>query len=223
MILLVGSIGSFFGGFGYWSPGYGHVPLGSLASSLKEANYPVPFGGGYLSRAEGYGIVGRFVIGGGGFTLKFFKSTSPDYNSSAEARANYLSVGYVAFAKGDIFVFPSVGLGGGSVGVKVQEAKAGNFNDILRDPPIYIHAVGEGLFLKGDITLLYRYGLLLVGLTAGMGYVKPYNWTVNGNATTGYPTDDYPVFYLSLNFGGGWIGFGGGDEDVGDDWSDEEE
>ncbi len=195
------------GGFGYWMVGYGYGELGDVASSLKGAGYPVPGNGGILSGGEGYALIGNLVIGGGGFGIDLQGATSPKYNTSATIGGGYFSFGYALFNANNVLVFPSLGIGGGGVTVKVREAKGGSFSDLLKDPPVSLTLESGGFLVKGGLTLAYRYAFFLVGLNLGAGYTLGSGWQVNGNTSTGYPTYRQPVFWGTLIIGGGgWSG-----------------
>ncbi len=191
------------GGFGYWMVGYGQGDLGEVASYLRDAGYPVPQRGGYLSGGEGYALIGNLVIGGGGFGLTLQGATSPGYNSGATIGSGYFSFGYAIFNAHNLLVFPSLGIGGGGITVKVREAKGGSFSDLLRDPPVNLTLENGGPFIKGGLTVAYRYAFFLIGLNLGAGYTLGSVWEVNGNTSTGYPTYRQPVFWGTLVIGGG--------------------
>ncbi len=195
------------GGFGYWMVGYGQGELGDVASYLRDAGYPVPGNGGILNGGEGYALVGRLLVGGGGFGISLQSTTSPSYNAEASVGGGYFSFGYALFNTRNVLLFPSLGIGGSGITVKVSEAKGGSFSDLLRDPPVSLTLENGGFFLKGGLTLAYRYAFFLVGLNLGAGYTLGAGWSVNGNTSTGYPTYNQPVFWGTLVIGGGgWSG-----------------
>ena len=194
------------GGFGYWMVGYGYGELGDVASYLKDANYPVPGNGGILSGGEGYALLGNLVIGGGGFGISLQSATSPQYNSSASIGAGYFSFGYTLFNSTNLLVFPSLGIGGGGITVRIREAKGGSFSDLLQNPPVNLTLESDGFLLKGGLTFAYRYAFFVVGLNFGAAYTLGSGWQVNGNTSTGYPTYRQPTFWGTLVIGGGGWG-----------------
>ncbi len=194
------------GGFGYWIGGYAQIQPPAAYDNIKGAGYPQPGSSGLLSGGEGYALIGKLVIGGGGFGIGLFGGTSPDYNSSAGVSGGYFSLGYVLFANDNMLLFPTVGMGGGGLEIIVNQSKGGSFDDLLRDPPTRIRTSSGGIFFKGGLTFLYRYSFILLGITGGGGYLLTSGWDINGNETTNYPQGNTPVFWIAVSLGGGWWG-----------------
>ncbi|NPA80026.1 MAG: hypothetical protein GXO29_03120 [Thermotogae bacterium] len=198
-----------FGGFGYWMGGYARLPLGELRTLLQEAGYPVPDEASYLSGGEGYAVMGRALIGGGGFGLQAFASTSADYNTFAEVDGGYFSLGYALLHRANYMLYPSLGVGGGNLKIKVKGTKSGNLADVLKDPPLYAEISVGGPLIKGGLTFVYRYLSLIVGFSLGAAYLKPVSWKLNDNPITGYPSDDYLLLWAGFTVGGGWWSYRG--------------
>lgn len=193
------------GGFGYWTVGGGFSQPSGIGDAVKDAGYPWPEQNyGWLSGGEGYGVVGRLLVGGGGAGLSLFGATSSDYNTSVRLGWGYFSLGYALLSSEKILLFPSVGIGGGGITVEISGVKAGNFKDLLKEPPMRAEISSGGAFFKGSLTFLYRYSFLVLGITAGGGYLLNSGWSVNDNETTGYPRGGTPLFWAAVNIGGGW-------------------
>ncbi|NPB03619.1 MAG: hypothetical protein GXO39_04305 [Thermotogae bacterium] len=192
------------GGLGYWHFGYGVTDLTEVRRRLEKAGYPSPHGGGYLSGGEGYAFIGDFLLGGGSFETSLAAATSPNYLSEGKLSVGYFSLGYALLKSAKVLLFPSLGVGGGSLTLRISESKTGNFDDVLKDPPTRIVLNAEGFFIKGGLTFLYRYTFLAIGINAGAGYLFASGWKINENLTTGYPESRSLAFWGKLVIGGGW-------------------
>lgn len=208
-------------GRGFFQAGYMALDLGELNASLTAAGLPeldervVSLGG------AGFGVRGRLLIGGEGHALLGGDQTTADGSIEVGLSGGYglFRLGYLLLGgEGFLDVYPMVGIGGGSMSVRITERSAPTFDDVLVDPQ-RSSTLSTSMFLL-DIGLGadYRFvvsedddeegeGGVLVGVHAGYTLAPgDTEWTLDGiNNVAGGPAARVEGFYLRLSIGGwGW-------------------
>ncbi len=189
-----------FGIFGYGFIGYGYHYDEGISSYLSK-EYISPEKYGISSGKEVFISFGKLAFGMGNITINSLTKTSPRYNVHQIFSSGYLAVAITPMRFLNFLFIPSVGVGSGKLEINVMESKSGNLDSLLKDPPVNIDLASDGLFLKGSITLTYRYSLILIGINAGAGYVIGRDWKFNGNTITGYPKYKQPAYWISALLG----------------------
>ena len=163
------------------------------------------FGGG------GYGVVeGKFVLGGEG--AGFSQDVSSDtLKATVKGGYGFFDVGYVIYSRGNLMIFPFLGIGGGGVELRIAERGATpTFGEVLEDPGReVVLSTGSILFQVGfgmDYLLPLKEdgGGLLLGLRAGyiLAPTKA-DWRMADRDVLGGPDARLTGPYICLTFGGG--------------------
>ena len=177
-------------------------------SSLESSDYSAGLGGYKLTDS---GLVIGVEIQGAGQTV---------YNDSSEASVSVssfmLQVGRVVYRRGDLKVFPLVGLGRCGVGVRmVKRAPTPTFGEVLAHPFRESRMDAGGLALQfaigADHHLRFsqdrrRRAGLLIGVRVGYTY-KPgeATWQMEDGDVLGGPSADTSGPFFRVHVGVGWF------------------
>jgi len=164
-------------GRGFFQVGYLHLDLDGLNSDLLAAGLPRLEQDHLTLGGAGYGSSGRFLIGGEGHALIGEDETTADGSRQLSPSGGYglFRIGYLAFSRSQLDVYPLLGIGGGGMSLTIAERSAPTFDDVLADPERAAR-LSTGMFLLDlGVGANYRVavgdddeeGGFLVGLQAG--------------------------------------------------------
>ncbi len=205
------------GGFGFFSFGPGILNLGDLNSELKSNNYPEFSENLFGMGGGGFAIVNKVVIGGEGYALTAKDVSNNNYKLSLSANYGFFDLGYVIFKKGNLFVYPMVGFGGGGIELKIRKPGEPTFNDIMQDPKWGSTISTGGFLLNFSIGshFLFAFGKdekgtggIAIGFRAGYVYT-PFegDWVMDTEKVGGGPQIGVTGPYVYFSVGGGGFGW----------------
>jgi len=219
-------------GGGYFQAGLMVLDTDELNAALLPAGYPalddsfLTLGGG------GFGMSGRFLIGGEGHAVIGGTETTPDGTFQLGLGGGYglFRLGYLAYSIAGVDVYPMIGLGGGGVSLSLIERSAPTFGDVLLDPARSAHLSAGAFLVDASVAVFYRpefattdgdgdrgrgrdrdddedRGGLLLGLQGGYTFSPAdTSWRLDGiNTVAGGPDMNLQGFYVRLSIGG-WGG-----------------
>lgn len=210
-------------GRGFFQTGVFELDVDDLNSALTGAGYPALDGTVYTLGGGGYGTRGRFLMGGEGHALMETIETTADgaYQVGMSGGYGMFRLGYLAFTRGGLDVFPSLGLGGGGMSLEIVERGAPTFDDVLDDPARSARLSTAMLLLDASLSVQYRVdmsrdrddededgddrpGGLLVGVEAGYTFAPgDSTWDLDGiNGVAGGPTLQVEGLHLRISIGG---------------------
>lgn len=204
-------------GRGFFNVGYMGLDADELNAALAEGDLPSLDGSFLTLGGGGYGARGRFLIGGEGHGLLGSDETSADGSMHVSVHGGYglFRIGYLAASHGGLDVFPSVGIGGGGMSVKISERSAPTFGDVIEEPRrsstlssgSLLLDVGAAAHLRvaGEReTRDDRDGGFLVGIHAGYTFAPgDSSWDLDGiNSVAGGPNFQIQGAYVRLSIGG---------------------
>ncbi|MBK9013804.1 MAG: hypothetical protein IPM82_06800 [Saprospiraceae bacterium] len=118
------------GGGGHFMTGITYVFANNMTDYLQE---PTVIGTGYdpsplglQAGGEGYGLVGRFSLGGGGFGFNSFNASGPNGKVERAGGGGYFKMGYRFFTKNTSFVAFNAGVGGFGYSLKIKNTSTDN-------------------------------------------------------------------------------------------------
>lgn len=211
-------------GRGFFQAGSLFLDTDALNAELAGAGLPGLDGTSFTIGGGGYGTVESFLIGLEGHAILGSTETSGDgaFQTSLGGGYGLFRLGYLAVDGDALDVYPTLGVGGGQVNVKIRERSAPTFDDVLGDPQRSSSLSSRMLLLDLGVGVDYRirvdsdddeFGGLLVGLTGGYTFApgSP-SWRLDGiNGVAGGPELLIQGFYLRASIGG-WGGERGGGE-----------
>ncbi len=203
------------GGSGWAIHGFQQLDVDALSSHLQGMGIPAPGDRFFANGGGGHGFVGSVVVGGEGMSL--FGETGRNDRHTASMSGGYgmAKIGFLAYQTRRLFLYPSLGIGGGQISLKVTDYDAN---------PNAITELNAALFLM-DISLGTEYlvelsgnedgaGGIIVGLQAG--YIMTPSkrlWDQDSDADgvdvgiSTIPKAGVEGPYLRLIIGGGGFGY----------------
>lgn len=157
---------------------------------------------------EGYGLINRWVIGGGGYYNRGDKVEDSNLEYQLHGGGGYLNVGYVVYTTDQMLVFPLLGVGADALGIN-----RGIDEDVAFEPGRFLEAnyftITPILDLGAGVDWFpYKKGLKL-GIRAGynISLSRDNDWRHYGGDVTdpGLPSNDLDGFYVRLTVGGGYF------------------
>lgn len=206
------------GGFGYFRGGVG-MPLGNqVQNRLKEANmfgnqFKLSTPGVHLG-GQGFGIINRFIIGGGGYSTTITGSNDLG-ETTYSIGAGFFNFGYLLIKKESTNLFAFAGIGGGGGNLKIKNtgsltmALATN-QQIPVNENRKINSGGFGFeFGVGYNRVLINKteqnikGGFMLGLVAGINYFPTQEWKFEANETKVSNMGNLSSVYIGITIGGG--------------------
>jgi len=205
------------GGRGYFMAGASILNFDGFNAALRAQNYPAFSGNLFSLGGGGHGIIHRFVIGGEAHALitgnKDFTLSNRNYKSSLETGYAAFNVGYQIIRHHGFALYPLIGLGGGSVSLKISDRTPTSFDDVLANPGRYARLTTGGLLMHASVGLDYliitrrterRSRGFVLGLRAGYNFVPiTGDWHLEEFEAAGGPEIDVAGPYVRLLIGGG--------------------
>jgi hypothetical protein len=204
---------------GFFQVGYMGLDLGDLNRSLNGEAYPSLDESFLTLGGAGYGVRGRLLIGGEGHALLGRSKTTTDGATklSTTGGFGFFRIGYRAVSGSRLDVFPTFGIGGAGLELKIAERSAPTFDDVLADPQ-RSSKLSSGMFLlDASVALMYRVtvreseegerGGLLIGVQGGYTFAPgSTSWKLDDiNDVAGGPAFQVEGLHLSVAVGG-WGG-----------------
>lgn len=184
--------------------------LNTRLASLGYAKFPTHF---YTIGGGAHGILeSGIVIGGEGHALLSQKETTGTFKTALGGGYGFFNVGYVVYQQNDFTVYPLLGIGGGSVTMKITDSEAPLFDEVIGDPKRSTELSTGGFLLDMAVGLDYlfqvgedeRDGGIMIGLRAGYTFSpSDSDWEMNGNEINGGPDFGVTGPYVRLMIGGG--------------------
>lgn len=184
--------------------------LNARLSNLGYTEFPSYF---YTIGGGGHGILeSGIVIGGEGHALLNRKETTGTFNSSLGGGYGFFNLGYAVYKQNDFTVYPLIGIGGGTVTMKITDSEAPLFDDVIADPKRTAELSTGGFLLDLSVGMDYLFrvgtdedeGGFMFGLRAGYTFSpSDSDWKMNGNQINGGPDFGVAGPYIRLMIGGG--------------------
>lgn len=204
-------------GQGAFQVGIMTLDLSELNTALAAASFP-RFKNQFLTLGgSGYGVRGRWLIGGEGTALIGTDQSTASglFTLSANGGFGMFRIGYNLSTSQSFDLFPTVGFGAGGVGVVIRGRSAPTFTDVLTTPARSSSLSSGGFVLGAGVTsnLRIRFaeeqadsteGGLLVGVS--VGYVlqpASSSWKLDQtNSVAGGPAFKLQGLYVRCSLGG---------------------
>lgn len=196
--------------------GYLQLDLADLNRALNSAGYPSLDEGFFTIGGSGYEVRDRFVGGGEfhGVLGRQKNTTGGTYTLSATGTFGLLRAGYVVHRSARLDVFPMLGLGFGTMSLKIAQRNALAFDDVLADPRRSATLTNVSFLLDASIHLDWRFhvrqrepnrdGGVVVGVQGGYS-LSPWtsSWKLDGlNSVAGGPGMRLRGPYVRISIGG---------------------
>ncbi|MFQ5868629.1 MAG: hypothetical protein ACE5JC_01880 [Candidatus Zixiibacteriota bacterium] len=202
---------------GYLMIGWSPIDIDDFNDRLGSKGYS-KHSDDFLSIGGGaHVIIKRIVLGGEGHALVVGNEEAiipaGTFKTSLSGIYGFLNVGYLTYRQGDLHVYPLIGLGGGSMNLKIGNAE---FDEVLDNPRgnarlsslgfLINLAVGADYFVELGESEKGNAGLVL-GLRAGYTIAPTEGqWEAEGIQVSGGPDVGITGPYIRLMIGGGVIG-----------------
>lgn len=218
----------------YDGGGYGHFTIGpSLLQSNDLSVYiqmPAVLGldadanqRSLMIGGEGFGIIGRFIVGGGGMAMEGVTWRSIKGSATVFSSSGYFKTGYVVYQRPRQFIVAGLGVGGSSTGIDLLNTSGDDC--IAFDPIAPIQSGDSGSYTLNSFFAepfvswkLFSIaannasgaGGMLVGLDVGCSILLPGNQWMDQDMKEVRSIDtpawmSYP--FVRLTIGGGGIGY----------------
>jgi len=223
IILLVGSIFSQglnigqFGGLGGGDFGAQWLDVKELNTQLKAVGFPELKDVSLVNGGGGYGVIGRFIIGGEGYGLI---NSEKSGENMVELSIGYgtFNLGYLILSNQAFRMYALGGIGGGETSLKIfKDPDSTDFESIFVDfneNTIYTQFPVFKVGINADYILSFSNndaaGGLAIGLAAGyiyapMGWVS--DWKLSDRTITEVPNFGPTGPYITFRIGGGGFAF----------------
>jgi hypothetical protein len=201
------------GGMGFLAIGTHQLDLDDLNGALLPFGF-LPFRDRALSLGgAGWGIRGRWMIGGEGQGLIVPSRESGGLQTRLNIGYGLFDVGYRIVATDALDVFPMLGVGGGGILVDITPRGAFNFDDVLADPGRGSRLRGASFALSTSIGVVVKArgrrtrhgeGGLAIGARAGYVFATdPDEWKLNEEGdVAGVPEVSFSGPFAGLMLGG---------------------
>ncbi len=194
------------GGFGYFTVGYFGADMSALNDVLESRGFDRLSGGFIMRGGNGYGLIGRILIGGGGFGLGENTVRKGNTVVRLTGGGGGFELGYLIFRSKNFFLFPRVSMGGGGWNLVISSTDPVNFDDALSGDYREAKLEGGSYMLGAGLLLLYRYRGMVFTLSAGYNYTGRFYLNGRDYDVRNSPQMNFSGFYVNVGFGGGYIG-----------------
>jgi hypothetical protein len=196
--------------------GYLQLDLGDVNRELEAAGYPALREGFLTLGGGGYTTRDRFVAGGeaNGVLGASRNTVNGAYTVSATGGFGVFRLGYIVHRTAHLDVFPLVGIGGGTMSLKIAQRNDVAFGDVLADPrrsatlSSVTFVMDASLHVNVRIPVRQREpnreGGIVLGLQGGYS-VAPWasGWTLDGlNSVDGGPSIRLRGPFVRISVGG---------------------
>jgi len=180
-------------GSGSFNIGYAHLNNSDFQKFLPEGFYQLSESY-LLLGGEGYGLKGNFLVGGSGQAIVGQDESNGSLKTEISGGMGFFNLGYTLVNQDKIKVFPMLGIGGGSMELRISEHKDVSVNEIIQEP-------------SREITL--EVGNFLLDFSLGLDYIPRIHMAKNGKEGGGFKTGVRVGYMLGFN-SDNW-NYGGGD------------
>ena len=214
-IALAGDESPGFSGRGYFMIGGNMAHLGDLNSELKDAGYPSFEEDFFTLGVGGFFVIKKVILGGEGFVFLPRDASNEDYTVELSGSYGVFNIGYMAFSKWGLDVYPLLGIGGYGFTLEIYERGSHSFDDILDDPRRGAYMTTGGFTLLPALGVDYLFDLssseksaggIVVGLRAGYAYSPVEgDWRFGESDVSNAPAVGLtgPFVFLTIGAGGG--------------------
>lgn len=167
-----------------------------------------------LIGGEGYALKGNFLFGGSGQAIIGQDEHSGSQKAGISGGMGFINVGYAVINQDKIKLFPMLGIGGGSMELRISEDEDVSLNEIIEDPAQEITLEVGNFMLDFSVGLDYIPSIQMAkngkeggGFKTGLrvGYMLGFNndnWTYGGGDVKSAPDFGLNSFYVKLVIGG---------------------
>ncbi len=211
LLVAIHAQGRYTGGAGYFNVGMA-LPQGLPVGDFLPANFPEPGAPTASFGGSGYGMIGRWVIGGEASSSTENSSSRDTLTASRTWGNGYFSLGYAVVNKERWKVFPMLGIGSVTHKIRVRDNRPVDFTDVAQAPKPY-----EVNYQRMDFSLALTLGVdyilsktkekpggwmmgLRLGYYTGFGHNR---WEASGNTLNNGPSMIPHGFMAQIVLGGG--------------------
>lgn len=210
------------GGFGHFYTGPSYLQQSDLHEYLESGpvlGTNLPFRSGNMSGGEGACVLGRFIIGGGGFGQSLIRKTTDSARATVSFGGGYFKFGYIFHFHKENLLYGYAGTGWGGLNVHIENLSSESYIKFNHLDPI---SPGS----KGDYEMSYNFydfgvswkhlfatesdgsgaGGVMLGFDAGLmvGFSNSDWQTSNDRVVSGPPVPGaFMNPYVRLTIGGG--------------------
>lgn len=210
------------GGVGYFGGGAVRLDVDELEAAVRAAAPGAPELEGTLVSlgGGGYAVRGRWILGGEGMGATMPTRRSATHEARLSAGYGLFRIGYNLLPPGGTLLYPSLGVGGGSLALTLTRRGAQTFGDAVATPRVSelersMGVLDAGLALEGVVGRrpASRRGASGVGgwvLGLRAGYLLPFarsDWRQQDDGLAGGPATELRGPYARLVVGVGGFGW----------------
>lgn len=198
---------------GFFIPGVRMMELKSLSSVLEDKGYGKISESFFSLGGGGFGVIGKVIVGGEGHGIIGKNVYSESFKTSIKGGYGLFDLGYMIYSKNFLNIYPILGIGGGSINLKIVEKGEAAFEEIMEDPKRGVNLSTSGFLLNISLTIdrllkMKERERCGGGLTYGIriGYLlAPFrnDWRMDKIKIHSGPKISFRGPYIALLFGGG--------------------
>ena len=200
------------GGAGYFMIGGTLPDLGALNAALERGGYsrfPRSF---FTMGVGGHAFIGRLVLGVEGQTLLERGRILAGRESVLSGGCGFFNVGYAVHSGDGLEVFPLIGVGAGSLTLKITGRDPVSFEDVLEDPDRSARLQKSGFLMQAALAADRWLGSgrgngrggLFIGIRAGYVFAPAGGaWELEGLEAEGGPRAGWSGPYIRISIGAG--------------------
>ncbi len=201
-----------FAGGGF-TMGYAAQNIGPLQALLPNGS-PMLSDDQLVMGGMGFGSVGRWVIGGTGYTMMGEIQIHEPYTYYAAGAFGVANLGYIALSSSHVRIVPMFGFGGGGYGMDIIFDQDLTLEEVQDDPGYHL-SISNSVLMADIGAHVYIFpqlrtgagGGFTIGIQTGYTYgITMDEWSHSGGYVSGMDNMDISAPYLNLFFGftGGW-------------------
>lgn len=201
------------GGGGGFTAGYGNMDVTDFQAFLPGESRDLREDH-LLLGGMGYGMAGRFVIGGSGMGMIGEQSNTDSLKVSLGGGMGTFNLGYLITNTNKVQFFPMIGIGGGGYGISISRNENISVEEVRENPGREIN-ISKGSFLF-DFSLNLHFipvltydeqsnsdGGLMTGLQVGyLASIPSSEWAFAGGDISNGPDFGLNMFYIKMIIGG---------------------